>query len=227
MITFLIAGTVILSVFNIGLKKHSEFISESYYELEPEKDPEEAAEKQETETEANKTKAETNNAFNESQKEKHFAQAFKRIAPPEDYIPKNSDISKNSHSAKRDYKLPDDSKLNAEELSKFNKANEVLKKQLAENNNHKSTISYSLSNRKKVYIPIPVYLCEVDGKIVVNITVNASGEVTDAYLNTSSNSSNECLIEHALEYAKKSKFNADPSKSSQIGSITFNFIGKR
>ncbi|XCF06821.1 TonB family protein [Tamlana crocina] len=227
MITFLISGTVILSVFNLGLKKQSEFISESYYELEPEKEPEEKLEELKDLKEGNKTKAETNSAFNETQKEKHFAQAFKRIAPPEDYVPKSSDFSENSHVAKRDYKIPDDSKLNPDELSKFNKANEVLKKQLAENNNHKSTISYSLSNRKKVYIPIPVYLCEVDGKIVVNITVNANGKVTDAYLNSSSNSSNECLIEHALEYAKKSKFNADPSKSSQIGSITFNFIGKR
>ncbi len=227
LITFLISGTVVLSVFNLGLKKQSEFISESYYELDPEKEPEEKLEELEDLKEANKTKAETNSAFNETQKEKHFAQAFKRIAPPEDYVPKSSDFSENSHAAKRDYTIPDDSKLNPDELSKFNKANEVLKKQLAENNNHKSTISYSLSNRKKVYIPIPVYLCEVDGKIVVNITVNANGKVTDAYLNSSSNSSNECLIEHALEYAKKSKFNADPSKSSQIGSITFNFIGKR
>lgn len=227
LITFLISGTVVLSIFNLGLKKQSEFISESYYELEPEKEPEEKIKELEDLKEAQKTKAETNNAFNETQKEKHFAQAFKRIAPPEDYIPQSSDFSENSHATKRDYKIPDDSKLNPDELSKFNKANEVLKKQLAENNNHKSTISYSLSNRKKVYIPIPVYLCEVDGKIVVNITVDTNGKVTDAYLNSSSNSSNECLIGHALEYAKKSKFTADPSKSSQVGSITFNFIGKR
>ncbi|UKM65889.1 energy transducer TonB [Flavobacteriaceae bacterium GSB9] len=228
LITFLISGTVVLSIFNIGLKKHSEFISESYYVIEPEKDPTEEELKQlEALENANKAKAETNKAFNEAQENKRFAQAFKRIAPPEDYIPKSSDFSENSLTAKRDYTLPDNSKLNQDALSQFNKANEVLKKQLAENNNHKSTISYSLANRKKIYIPIPVYLCEVDGKIVVNVKVNNQGNVTDAYLNTSSNSNNECLIEHAIEYAKQSKFNADASKSSQLGSITFNFIGKR
>lgn len=228
LLTFLISGTVVLSVFNLGLKKHSEFLSESYYELEPEKEPTEEEIKQlEALEKLNNAKAETNSAFNETQENKHFAQAYERIAPPEDYIPKASDISENSDALKREYEIPDDSKLNQDELSKFNKANEVLKKQLSENNNHKSTISYSLANRNKIYIPIPVYLCEVDGKIVVNITVNSKGNVTDTYLNTSSTSSNECLIEHALEYAKDSKFSADPTKENQLGSITFHFIGKR
>jgi TonB family protein len=77
-----------------------------------------------------------------------------------------------------------------------------------------------------VFIPIPVYLCEVDGKIVVNITVNSNGNVVDAYVNTSSTSSNECLIEHALDYAKQSQFSEDASNESQVGSITFFFIGK-
>ena len=103
----------------------------------------------------------------------------------------------------------------------------MIKKQQDESVNSKSTISFSLVNRKKVYIPIPVYLCEMGGKIVVNITVNAKGKVTDAYLNSSSSTSNECLTEHALEYAKNSQFSADATKKSQIGSITFYFIGKR
>ncbi|MFL1010879.1 hypothetical protein [Flavisericum labens] len=228
LITFLISGTVVLSVFNLGLKKNSDFISESYYEIEPEKEPTEEEIKQLKELEnTNKTKAETNNAFNESQENKHFAQAYKPIAPPEDYIPKTSDFSENSSATRKEYKIPEDSKLDQQELSKFDKANEVLKKQLAENNNHKSTISYSLTNRKKVYIPVPVYLCEVDGTIVVNVKVNDQGNVVDAYLNTSSTSSNECLIGHAIDYAKQSKFSAAPSKRSQLGSITFNFIGKR
>ncbi|WP_370477706.1 hypothetical protein [Tamlana flava] len=228
LLTFLISGTVVLSVFNLGLKKHSEFIPESYYELEPEKEPTEEEIKQlEALEQLNNAKAETNSAFNETQENRHFAQAYERIAPPEDYVPKTSDVSENSSALKREYEIPIDSKLNEDELSKFNKANEILKKQLSENNNHKSTISFSLVNRNKIYIPIPVYLCEVDGKIVVNIKVNSKGNVTDTYLNSSSTSSNECLIEHALEYAKDSKFSADPTKETQLGSITFQFIGKR
>lgn len=227
LITFLISGTIVLATFSVGLKKHSEFLSESYFVIEPEPEPEkEELQNPEDLNSSKNTKAETNKAFNEAQESKHFAQAYKRIAPPEDYVPKSNDLSEQGFAEKRDYKIPEDSKLDQEELSKFNKANDVLK-QLTGNNNHKSTISFSLPNRSKVYIPIPVYLCEVDGKIVVNVTVNANGNVTDAYINTSSTSSNECLIEHALEYARQSKFSADPSRESQIGSITFNFIGKR
>ena len=45
-------------------------------------------------------------------------------------------------------------------------------------------------------------------------------------INSSSSSENGCLIDHALEYAKASKFNRDPKKASQIGTITFLFQGK-
>ncbi|TNJ44337.1 hypothetical protein KFZ70_03655 [Tamlana fucoidanivorans] len=203
--------------------------SESYYELEPEKElTEEELKVLEALENMNKAKAETNNAFNENQETKHFAQAYKRIAPPEDYVPKSSTEEGLQQTAStKQYDIPEDSKLDQEDLSKFSKVNDLLKKQNAENNNAKSSISFSLLNRNKVYIPIPVYLCEVDGKIVVNINVNAEGDVTDAYLNTSSTSKNDCLIQHALEYAKQSQFSADPSKESQLGSITFYFIGKR
>lgn len=72
---------------------------------------------------------------------------------------------------------------------------------------------------------IPRYLCETGGKIVVNITVNEKGIVTDASINGSSNSSNQCLINRALEYAKEALFDTS-SKTKQIGTITFMFKGK-
>ncbi len=226
LITLLISGTVVLSVFNLSLKKQSAFISESYYEIEPEKElTEEEIKILEALDQLSKTKAETNKAFNETNPNKHFAQAYKTIAPPEDYVPKSTNTSE-SQIARKTYEIPEDSKLNQEELAKFSKVNDVLKKQHSESNNSKSSIRFSLTNRSKVYIPIPVYLCEVDGKIVVNITVNSSGNVIDAYVNTSSTSNNECLIEHAIDYAKQSQFSIDTSKETQIGSITFFFIGK-
>ncbi len=228
LLTLLIAGTVVLSVFNLSLKQKNELASESYYEIEPEKElTEEEIKVLDALEKLNNTKAETNSAFNETQKSKHFAQAFKTIAPPEDYVPKHNSSDVNSaESYTKKYEDERDSRVDKDELSSFDKVKNLLKKQQEENNNNKSTISYSLINRKKVSIPIPIYLCEESGKIVVNITVNAKGNVTDAYLNTSSTSSNECLIEHALEYAKNSQFNEDASKPSQIGSITFHFIGK-
>lgn len=227
LITLLISGTVVLTVFNMGLKQQNELAAESYYELEPEKElTEEEVKMIETLEKLNNTKAETNSAFNETQKSKHFAQAYKTVAPPEDYVPQSQTNGPNTTESYAKKYEPIESKLNKDQRSSFDKVNDLLKKQNETDNNSKSTISFSLTNRKKIYIPIPVYLCEVDGKVVINITVNSSGNVTDAYLNTSSNSSNDCLIKHALEYAKKSRFNSDGSKASQIGSITFNFIGK-
>lgn len=217
-----------LSVFNLSLKKQSGFISESYYEIEPEKElTEEEIKIIEALEKLANAKAETNQAFDQSQESKQFAQAYKTIAPPEDYVPKTSPTPDGPNTAQRKYEEIEDSKLNEEELSKFSKVNELLKKQQSEGNNSKSTISFSLKNRKKVFIPIPVYLCEEDGKIVVNITVNAQGNVIDTYVNNSSTSDNECLIGHALDYAQQSQFSADASKKTQIGSITFYFIGKQ
>lgn len=228
LITFFLSGTVVLSVFNLSLKKHSQLVSESYYEIEPEKElTEEEIKILEALEKINNAKAETNNAFNENQKKNTFAQAYKTIAPPEDYVPKTNTISDGPNTAHRKYADDQDSKLNEDELSKFSKVNELLKKQKSEGNNSKSTISFSLKDRQKMFIPIPVYLCEEDGKIIVNITVNANGNVIDSYINSSSTSDNECLIEHALEYAKQSQFSTDASKPKQIGTITFYFIGKQ
>ena len=228
LITFLLSGTVVLSVFNFSLIQQQKNVAESYYEMEPEEElTEEEIKLLEALEKLNASKAETNNAFNETQQSKQFAQAYKPIAPPQDYeYPKsNSDnAGDNAYEAKKIE--PIDPAIDKDKLSSFDKVNDLLKKQQEDGNNARSTISFSLKNRTKIHIPIPVYLCEVDGKIVINITVNSDGSVTDAYVNTSSNSNNECLIEHALEYAKESVFSAAPSKPSQLGSITFYFIGK-
>ncbi len=229
LITLLLSGTVVLAVFNLSIKNHEDAISESYYQLEPEKElTEEEVKLLQALEKINASKAETNNAFNETDKNKHFSEAYQKIAPPEDYVPRANEENDGDDESSANYseKKPLKPAINKDELSAFSKANDVLKKQQSESVNTKSTVSFSLVNRKKVYIPIPVYLCEVDGKVVVNITVNAAGKVIDTYVNTSSTTSNDCLIEHALEYAKNSQFSADASKKTQIGTISFHFIGK-
>ena len=231
LITFFLSGTVVLSVFNFSLQQHKDLISESYYEMESEKElTEEEVKILEALEALNNVKPETNNAFNETADNKHFAEAYKAIAPPEDYKYNKPNENNEDGDGESTSAVPVDQPLkpavNKDELSSFSKVNELLKKQRSESVNTKSTISFSLTNRTKVHIPVPVYLCEVDGKIVINITVNDKGKVIDAYLNSSSTSSNPCLIQYALEYAKESLFNADPSIKEQLGSITFNFIGK-
>jgi hypothetical protein len=228
LITFFISGTIVLAIFNLNIKKQSEHISESYYEIEPEELlTEEEIKILEALEQLNASKAETNKAFNETQQDKRFAEAYKPIEPPKDYEAPTPSESENAAKVKPLEKTePDDSGLKDEELDKFSKVNDLLKQQQEETDNAKSTMSYSLVGRDDIFIPTPIYLCENGGKIVVNITVNSKGEVTDAYANTSSTSSNECLIDHAIEYAKQAIFSADASKPSQIGSITFYFIGK-
>lgn len=228
LITFLISGTIILSVFNLSIQKQNKGYSESYYEIEPEKElTEEEIKILEALEKLNGSKAETNKAFNETANNKQIAQAYKTIAPPKDYEnPLLNEENRTSTSVEKKTYESDDSGIEEEDKSKFSKVNDLLKQQQDEGANTKSTISYSLVDRTDIYLPIPVYLCEIGGKIVVNITVNANGDVTDAYTNTSSTSSNECLIDHAIEYAKEARFSADASKQSQIGSITFYFIGK-
>ncbi|MEZ4793504.1 MAG: energy transducer TonB, partial [Gelidibacter sp.] len=136
--------------------------------------------------------------------------------------------------------------INEDELSSYSKINKVISMRSAEKRkssasngdnsssktgmnssvNRNSSVSYSLKDRKDEHLPPPVYLCEENGKIVINITVNSSGEVTDTSVNRSaSTSTNECLIDSALEYAKEARFNS-ASTANQIGSITYIFIGK-
>ena len=231
LITFLLSGTVVLSVFNLNIKKQNELVSESYYEMEPEKEltPEEMKVLEALEK-LNNEKAETNKAYNETVKEKSFSEAYKPIAPPEDYVKpefdQNEEVSEQSKSNNDEI-----SDLNHEEISSFSKVNDILnkttkKKEAPKSTNRKSTIRYSLVDRTDEFLPIPIYLCEDGGKIVINITVDDNGNVIDTYVNNSSSSDNQCLVDSALEYAKKAKFNASPGKKTQLGSITFNFVGK-
>ena len=78
-------------------------------------------------------------------------------------------------------------------------------------------------DRLKKDIPNPVYTCEKAGKIVVNITVDSQGNVTSVSLNeNASTSSNGCLIDNALKYAKTATFQKS-NRITQIGTITYSF----
>jgi hypothetical protein len=224
-LTFLISGTILLSLFNFHIKQQNNLTAESYYEIEHQ---ELLTEQELQEIEAIMgQKAETNKAFNETENQSRFSKAYELIEPPQDYVkPDLSDSHNTSHLAinseiKRDLKP-----IHKKDLANFDKINNVLDKQQDDASNASSTMSFSLANRTSIYLPTPIYLCERGGKIVINITVNSEGDVIDSYLNTSSTSQNQCLIDHALEYANEARFSYDASKSSQIGSITFYFLGK-
>lgn len=236
-ITALIAGIVVLSVFNVHLSKSFEAIAETYYELEPEPVPN--MEEQELKETIVSNSKQTNLAFNETEQ-------FEDL--DDDYLDKvreHYDKYAKATETKQETNQETNDKNTSEDLSAYEKINNLLaaknknKESTASNgndsseeisfgqgSNRNSTMSYSLVGRSHEFLPTPIYLCQNSGKIVINITVNKLGKVISKSVNGSSTSSNECLIDHALEYAQNARFSADASKPSQIGTITFIFKGK-
>ena len=102
------------------------------------------------------------------------------------------------------------------------------KKDVPTNNlaKRRTSISYSLIERTHYSLPVPIYTCIEGGKIVINILVDGQGNVVEADFNkNSSTTQNGCLIDNAIEYALKSKFNS-ATKLSQKGTITYLFQEK-
>ncbi|MFT5242163.1 MAG: TonB family protein [Glaciecola sp.] len=234
--TSLITGTLVLGMFSFSITNKSEWITESYYEIEPQTEEELKALQ---EVEANKL-AHTNEASNEDEEFKEMMRNFKSMsnAPThEEQMPEDEtveDPSQNPDDVLTSNSSLQTSKqyaLNDNERARFNKASDILAMQTAKKTdkeaprNSNSSVSFSLKNRQKVKLPPPVYLCETSGKIVVNITVDAQGQVTDTYINSSSSSKNQCLTDTAIEYAQNAIF-SDANRKSQIGSITYYFKGK-
>ncbi len=229
LLTMLIAGTVVCAVFGMSLKQQPQVIAESFYELTPEEQHEEQQTKPlETTATERQRSTETNKAFNASKKSTHFAQAFQPIAPPEAYTPhpKVADDASTLNAIKTKYKNTHLETPNTESTPSYKKVNALLEKQKQTSNNANSSMSFSLVNRSIMHYNTPIYLCENGGKVVLTITVNSNGNVENASFNTASTSSNECLVKHAIEYAKAVKFNTVTSTGDQIGSITFYFRAK-
>ncbi len=91
------------------------------------------------------------------------------------------------------------------------------------------TVSFSLDNpvRYAVRMPVPAYMCEGGGEVVVDVVVNASGEVIDCKVNEALSEKNPCLREAALSKAGSSLFNADPSAPArQRGTISYLFVAQ-
>ncbi|MEE9362565.1 MAG: hypothetical protein V3U92_08210 [Cellulophaga sp.] len=89
-----------------------------------------------------------------------------------------------------------------------------------------TSISYSLVDRIHTHLPVPIYTCIEGGKIVINIKVDNQGYVIDANVNEkSSNTLNGCLVDNAISYALKARFNSS-EKTPQKGTITYLFQGK-
>jgi hypothetical protein len=90
----------------------------------------------------------------------------------------------------------------------------------------RTSVSYSLVGRNNYKLPPPIYTCIEGGKVVINIEVDGLGYVTEADFNeNSSGTSNGCLVDNAIAYALKARFNSS-DKAVQKGTITYLFQGK-
>ncbi|MGB5556208.1 MAG: energy transducer TonB [Flavobacteriaceae bacterium] len=125
----------------------------------------------------------------------------------------------------------------AARVKELAKKREEKKQMLGEKEAHKeeftnnlakrrTSVSYSLVERNSYKLPPPIYTCIEGGKVVINITVDANGNVTEAEFNSkSSGTSNGCLVDNAVTYALKAKFSS-ATKTSQKGTITYLFQEK-
>ena len=80
-----------------------------------------------------------------------------------------------------------------------------------------------VAGRNVISTPLPAYNSNDEGKVVVNVTVDAAGNVTNAYI-ASATTSNPALRNAAIQAAKKSKFSSGTHEA--VGTITYRFVLK-
>jgi len=89
----------------------------------------------------------------------------------------------------------------------------------------KSNISYFLENRYHRSIPIPIYLAEGGGEIIVDIVVDQRGRVLSAEPRNNPAVRDKNLFAYARQAALNTIFNIDfDAPEKQKGTITYNFV---
>ena len=230
-ITFFSLSIVILLLFNIhlGTKEQEEYIIElSLADEELEKIIEEL-ERQEEMAKADPIKSHM--AFNETAKssleEPEPLKTLEEILEEKE-ASMNEDEFKEFLNSDSGYaaSLKDLVKNREEKKQQLEEAEAKKKEFTNKLEKRKTSISYSLVDRSNYVLPPPIYTCIEGGRVVVNIEVDASGNVVDANFNAkSSNTSNGCLVDNAISYALKAKFSS-ASRVTQKGTITYLFQSK-
>jgi hypothetical protein len=90
-------------------------------------------------------------------------------------------------------------------------------------------IYYNLKGRFHAYLPVPIYKCEGSGKVTLAIEVTQKGAVASAkVIAGESTTSDECLIETAVNSAMISRFNPDANAAKiQTGTLTYHFVSQK
>ncbi|WP_299576041.1 hypothetical protein [uncultured Sunxiuqinia sp.] len=90
-----------------------------------------------------------------------------------------------------------------------------------------SNIHYFLENRYHLRLPIPVYLAQGGGLVVVDIVVNPRGKVIQAEVRKNANLKDPMLEVYAKQAAERTVFNTDKSApAQQKGTISYTFVAQ-
>lgn len=177
-----------------------------------------------------KAEIETNRAYNEAERFISSIESENRqlTETTEGKLEEMNEAMENSKVSYEGNRNSDIAKAESKKNLKFsNSESEKEKLAVVEGGNKNTTISYRLVGRKEIHLPNPVYTCYGAGRVVVNIEVDYLGKVKKGtYNKAASTTSNECLIDAAIEYALQAEFSGDASRNKQLGTITFNFPGQ-
>lgn len=216
LIASLLVGNLILMMYIFELSYNKE-VDEKLYELEYVQEEILIEELDLALLSTKNLKIETHKAYNEA--EKFIAdienKRIELIESTEDKLAEMNDAIESSNS-----------KIIIINIDKSNAVNNKTVS-LNNSNNRNSTNTYHLLDRKALYFPNPVYTCDSFGKVVLHIVVSDLGYVINTSFNKKvSTTSNVCLIENAIIYAKKARFTIAENKPKQLGSITYIFPGQ-
>ena len=90
-----------------------------------------------------------------------------------------------------------------------------------------SNIKYYLTNRYHISLPVPVYLAQGGGTVVVDIKVNRDGRVVEAVARENKSIRDKQIFLYAREAASRTRFNADSGAPAlQEGTIHYTFIAQ-
>lgn len=227
-ITTLIFSILILSMYNINISNESKKIRETLIELNELRPPTAPEEEQSPEPEPpapqpQRPNLETHRAYNQNEQESQsilesrLDEIFQKNAAQQE-----ASEDESAATSQGDIAINNNQKQERQKASEGdNSSKETSVKQGTMRN---SSISFSLVGRTAVDIPNPIYTCDTPGRVVINITVNATGDVINTSINkNASTTSNECLTDMALDYAANAKFSSLAGRNSQPGTITYNF----
>lgn len=217
-----------LFLVSIKLSKAPEETTEETYDMVIA--PEELLDEKEVASLAPEAKIETNKAYNEAEKFISSVENENRqlTETTEGKLEEMNEAMENSKASYDGNTSQDIAKADIKKNQNFsNSESEKQQRAVVEGGNKNTTISYRLVGRRDLNLPNPVYTCYGSGRVVINIKVDSVGSVQKGTFNkAASTTSNQCLVDAAIEYALQAEFSRDTSRKEQLGTITFNFPGQ-